>query len=1163
MKKTSSLKLGLCYLLSCLSGGLVASETQYATSNLLAVSNGSFNNADDAVSAAVPIGFNFTFGGTTYSQVYMSTNGVMYFTGPASTYTNTSLSSQSTRLGVYALWDDLYVGTGGVESLSRGLYYTTGTPGSRVFIMQWTNWYSYAETSEVGTFNVVLHEGTNQIDIYYRNMLGASAMRQYGLSATIGLSVSSSYYTEYSMNSPVATEGKMLTYTPSAGGASPYSLTVQEVTPATTAGIESYFLTYVLSPKVPINLSAAPNTPAATSATLSWDLSTQGVAPSGYTLRYSTNANMAGFTQITGITAQSYVLGGLTPGTTYYWQVVATDGIQNSVSTTSEFTQILNHAPVAQAGSLTMVSNGSANNFMAATDSDNTPPTSGLIYSVTTPPSVGTVTITNSATGAFTYTPPLGFVGLVSFGFKAFDGTAYSAEATFSIDVQPGIEIAISGNGQDITSGNVSTSAGDHTAFGSVPVSSGSVVRTFTISNSGGAALNLSGVPAVALTGSPAFTVSSQPPATVAGGSSVTFAITFDPAAGGNHTATVSLANDDTDENPFTFAVSGSGLLPEIAVHDGGSTGAPQLVAGQAAVVDFGTTLLGVAISRDFTIANTGGDALAITGITAPAGFTILGAPTSIAAGSSATFSVRFDAAAAGVFTGSLRVTNDDQDESSFVFPIKATGVHPPLPLTNQLLSSGAPAPGLPGQVISGFFDYSINGSDKIMIHVLTRGPSGALFDNAVYSDANGPLEMIVREGDAVPGAAAGQVWTGTNVDFRLSESGKGFFLSQARGPGVNSLNDYFGQVDDGAAVRLFAREGATFRTINRCEALAADVDKVFFEGGLITGQGGVATGNDSGIWSVAATTAFATEVVREGTPVSGAGKLGQLATRVSSSLDGTIAYQGALVGVPLMTNNAVFKLPAGATQPTLLARKGDPAPGVAGAVFTIFLAESVNTTGDVLFEACLKPNAGLGITAATDEGLWVERGGAVQKVIREGDAVDGVLLSRVDRHWLLADGTVVVRGILKGPGVGPANDVVVFSVSPAGVVEVLLREGKAVAELGNSKVALLSRFDISPAGKWVAVVSLINGTGDAIAANNVAVLKGTLGSPGYDIVLRRGEMYQVAGSAKKLNGFLMTDSVTNLAGGTGGQGSAVNDSGTVAIGIYFADYTQGFFVGQ
>ncbi|MCP5556191.1 MAG: hypothetical protein H7A55_00430 [Verrucomicrobiaceae bacterium] len=58
---------------------------------------------------------------------------------------------------------------------------------------------------------------------------------------------------------------------------------------------------------------------------------------------------------------------------------------------------------------------------------------------------------------------------------------------------------------------------------------------------------------------------------------------------------------------------------------------------------------------------------------------------------------------------------------------------------------------------------------------------------------------------------------------------------------------------------------------------------------------------------------------------------------------------------------------------------------------------------------------------------------GALELVIREGDAVADAQLSRVDRHVYLADGTVVARGLLKGAGVGTLNDGVVFSVSPLG----------------------------------------------------------------------------------------------------------------------------------
>ncbi|HCN79432.1 MAG TPA: hypothetical protein DIT13_19895, partial [Verrucomicrobiales bacterium] len=125
-------------------------------------------------------------------------------------------------------------------------------------------------------------------------------------------------------------------------------------------------------------------------------------------------------------------------------------------------------------------------------------------------------------------------------------------------------EIALSGNGQDIENGDDTPDTADHTAFGSVAVAGGSVARTFTITNSGAAVLNLTGTAPdyVTLSGSSAFTVTTQPAAATvaASGGTQTFVITYDPSAVGTHTATVSIANADGDENPFTFDISGTGL---------------------------------------------------------------------------------------------------------------------------------------------------------------------------------------------------------------------------------------------------------------------------------------------------------------------------------------------------------------------------------------------------------------------------------------------------------------------------------------------------------------------------------------------------------------------------------------------------------------------------
>ena len=62
------------------------------------------------------------------------------------------------------------------------------------------------------------------------------------------------------------------------------------------------------------------------------------------------------------------------------------------------------------------------------------------------------------------------------------------------------------------------------------------------------------------------------------------------------------------------------------------------------------------------------------------------------------------------------------------------------------------------------FIDYTLKGTGN----VLTSGPAGSA------ADASESLDLLAREGDAMaPGAL-----TGTFMDCRLSDTGKGFFLS-------------------------------------------------------------------------------------------------------------------------------------------------------------------------------------------------------------------------------------------------------------------------------------------------------------------------------------------------------------------------------------------------
>ncbi|WP_051397841.1 BspA family leucine-rich repeat surface protein [Runella limosa] len=125
-------------------------------------------------------------------------------------------------------------------------------------------------------------------------------------------------------------------------------------------------------------------------------------------------------------------------------------------------------------------------------------------------------------------------------------------------------EMDVFGNGYPIASGSSTPITNNHTHFGAEFVTAGSIVRTFTIENNESAALNLTGTPTkVAITGTHAsdFTLTAAPSSPVPRFGSTTFQITFNPSGNGVRTALLTIANDDEDERPYTFAIEGVGTV--------------------------------------------------------------------------------------------------------------------------------------------------------------------------------------------------------------------------------------------------------------------------------------------------------------------------------------------------------------------------------------------------------------------------------------------------------------------------------------------------------------------------------------------------------------------------------------------------------------------------
>ncbi|WP_375559722.1 BspA family leucine-rich repeat surface protein [Bernardetia sp. OM2101] len=119
-------------------------------------------------------------------------------------------------------------------------------------------------------------------------------------------------------------------------------------------------------------------------------------------------------------------------------------------------------------------------------------------------------------------------------------------------------EINLQGNGNDILNGATFVSTGNSTDFGT---GCSIVTHRFTIQNTGTGTLNLTGTPLVAISGSSDFDVSTQPTAnSILANGSLIFDITYTPTNTGTQTATISIANNDSNENPYTFIVSGTKL---------------------------------------------------------------------------------------------------------------------------------------------------------------------------------------------------------------------------------------------------------------------------------------------------------------------------------------------------------------------------------------------------------------------------------------------------------------------------------------------------------------------------------------------------------------------------------------------------------------------------
>ena len=280
----------------------------------------------------------------------------------------------------------------------------------------------------------------------------------------------------------------------------------------------------------------------------------------------------------------------------------ANDGsLDSNVGTVSITVNSVNDAPLATNGTLTTDEDVAATGTLSASDIDSASLTYGL---VDTSIAHGTVTITNAATGAFTYTPNANFNGVASFSFKANDGSLNSNVATVNITVNSVNDAPVASN-SSVTVANNSSVTG--TLAAADLDSSSLTYRLLSTANSHGV---------VTLTNAVTGTFSYTPAASYSGTASFTF-----------------VANDGTlDSNVGTVAINVTpGATSDLVYTATGTTLMTVTVVSGKLKVTIGSTVMpdvDPATVRSITLNGAGGkDSINLTGLS-PALYSHLAAVT-------------------------------------------------------------------------------------------------------------------------------------------------------------------------------------------------------------------------------------------------------------------------------------------------------------------------------------------------------------------------------------------------------------------------------------------------------------------------------------------------------------------------------------------------------
>lgn len=177
---------------------------------------GNYLGLEDERTATVSLPFPIRFGGQTFSTIYVSDNGIITFDRPYNASFAMAMPWIDAGSLVAPFWDDLQPIFPGSNN---AFWDVVGTAPQRELVVEWRDVYVYPFyhlDGGTGTFQVVFHEDSDEVDFNYSDVLfGTPWYSDNGYHAGVGIQIGPAEGTQFSLGTASLSNGVSLVWLPS------------------------------------------------------------------------------------------------------------------------------------------------------------------------------------------------------------------------------------------------------------------------------------------------------------------------------------------------------------------------------------------------------------------------------------------------------------------------------------------------------------------------------------------------------------------------------------------------------------------------------------------------------------------------------------------------------------------------------------------------------------------------------------------------------------------------------------------------------------------------------------------------------------------------------------------------------------------------------------